>query len=570
MRDATMSKLKIFILLNLIFLSSSKIKVDNGKFVDENGRERIFHGVNVVYKVPPYIPSDNEFDPFLSFNDRDIMYMKEYGFNLVRLGIMWEAVEISPGIYDHGLLEKYLNLVNKLGQNDIYTIIDSHQDILSRQTCGEGIPLFYIESINHDKDCSGSLLKKFLNLIGVCKPINEYGFRRDEKGLPLIEDCQKHSFAVYNTSPEITSLYSKLYNNEQGFLDKYIAFLSVVAKKFKGNEYILGFDLWNEPFPGGLFDNPIHNLTPGKPDDEQLIPFYRKIDESLRKIDEDYVMMYENMPFPDFLPLFIWNFKGGFSQTPLPQSQNNKQIYNYHSYCCNLSMTMCASGESPIEQSNNCRDYHMEHVKEANVYTKKFGIGSIISEFGACFNTLACFNEISSVADAADKYLTSWAYWMYKPFNDFTTSCIDNKEGIFEKDGSIQEYKVKALSRSYVQAFQGSAISMKFDTFSKNLIFSFKLNKNVEHPTIIYLNKKLNYNDGYKLISSKAKGKIDNSDDNLLKIKYDAEDIINDEIVTVILSKKDFSFDGKELTKFLEKSHKQLLMSVFYLQVEEE
>lgn len=37
----------------------SKILVDsaNRQFVDEAGRAVIFHGVNVVYKMDPYIPS---------------------------------------------------------------------------------------------------------------------------------------------------------------------------------------------------------------------------------------------------------------------------------------------------------------------------------------------------------------------------------------------------------------------------------------------------------------------------------------------------------------------------------
>ena len=41
-------------------------------FIDEDGRSVLFHGVNVVYKVPPYIPSTEDFDPFESLNDEDI------------------------------------------------------------------------------------------------------------------------------------------------------------------------------------------------------------------------------------------------------------------------------------------------------------------------------------------------------------------------------------------------------------------------------------------------------------------------------------------------------------------
>jgi hypothetical protein len=31
--------------------------------IDSLGRTVLFHGVNVVYKIDPYIPSQEEFDP---------------------------------------------------------------------------------------------------------------------------------------------------------------------------------------------------------------------------------------------------------------------------------------------------------------------------------------------------------------------------------------------------------------------------------------------------------------------------------------------------------------------------
>jgi hypothetical protein len=33
--------------------------------------------------------------------------------------------------------------VNRLGEAGIYTLVDSHQDAITRKTCGEGMPGFY-------------------------------------------------------------------------------------------------------------------------------------------------------------------------------------------------------------------------------------------------------------------------------------------------------------------------------------------------------------------------------------------------------------------------------------------
>jgi hypothetical protein len=39
---------------------------------------------------------------------------------------MWEAVERTEGVYDDAYLQKTVDLVNRLGQAGIYTLIDMH------------------------------------------------------------------------------------------------------------------------------------------------------------------------------------------------------------------------------------------------------------------------------------------------------------------------------------------------------------------------------------------------------------------------------------------------------------
>lgn len=46
--------------------------------------------------------------------------------NFVRLGVMWEAVERSAGVYDDAYLDKVETLINKLGAAGIYTLVDAH------------------------------------------------------------------------------------------------------------------------------------------------------------------------------------------------------------------------------------------------------------------------------------------------------------------------------------------------------------------------------------------------------------------------------------------------------------
>jgi hypothetical protein len=70
---------------------------------DPEGRHLIFHGVNVVYKMAPYYPShefNTPWDKDNSLNRQDLRLLKKWGMNFVRLGVIWEAVETAPGVYN--------------------------------------------------------------------------------------------------------------------------------------------------------------------------------------------------------------------------------------------------------------------------------------------------------------------------------------------------------------------------------------------------------------------------------------------------------------------------------------
>ncbi len=54
---------------------------------DTNGRERVFHGTNVVFKAPPYHPTLDTFDSALSFCDDDMALLQSMGLNSIRLSV---------------------------------------------------------------------------------------------------------------------------------------------------------------------------------------------------------------------------------------------------------------------------------------------------------------------------------------------------------------------------------------------------------------------------------------------------------------------------------------------------
>jgi endoglycosylceramidase len=150
--------------------------------------------MNVVVKLPPYLPTEGEFNYETSISTEDLDYMKQWGVTLVRLGVMWEAVETSPGYYDMNYLDAVDNLINQFGKDGITVIVDNHQDLFSRRLCGEGVPWFYTPK-DLDHHCPKTLVAQAFHLSpGECVPLDKLGLNYDVNGNPLIEDCQKQDF----------------------------------------------------------------------------------------------------------------------------------------------------------------------------------------------------------------------------------------------------------------------------------------------------------------------------------------------------------------------------------------
>ena len=62
----------------------------------------------------------------MSISDEDLKYMQAWGTKIIRLGVMWESVERSPGVYDTEYLDKVDALINRFGDYGMAVIVDNH------------------------------------------------------------------------------------------------------------------------------------------------------------------------------------------------------------------------------------------------------------------------------------------------------------------------------------------------------------------------------------------------------------------------------------------------------------
>lgn len=345
--------------------------------------------------------------------------------------------------------------------------------------------------------CGDTLVGKILRFAGVCKQLNEYVKSVDENGLPIIEECLKNSFVSYYLTPESNQLFENFYQNKtvrQAFVNYWGELAAAVAE----NPYVFGYDIINEPFASSFYEHPEFYI-PGVFDRKVLQPLYIDVAAKIRESDTQGIINFMPDQSPDVIGLFGGLvFDVGFTKTPGGEQYKDREILNDHSYCCQAGADVCTEGAQPsLENAKGfCRDFHHRRVQTRVKNARELGVGLFFNEFGACSNSEACFEEIKGAADAFDEGLASWAYWQYKYYDDITTTS-NEAESLFNADGSVQkEYKLKALVRTYVQAFQGVPVSMKFDAYTGDFKTVFKVNASIQQPTEIYYNTEYYYPHG--------------------------------------------------------------------------
>jgi endoglycosylceramidase len=206
---------------------------------------------------------------------------------------MWEAVETAPGVYNDTYLGVVDDMITRLGKAGIYTLIDGHQDVISRMTCGEGMPYFHAQEVLKNKTlqyCFGPytdmLLAPIFKLTGLCESIDNYNMRKDKNGVPLLEDCQKVNFFHYYYTLESIILYRALYKNDMGIQDKWVAYWEKLAESLGKNQYVIGMDPMNEPFPSwNTLEDCLSTIYPGGGnfDKHDLQPMYKRAYEAYAK-----------------------------------------------------------------------------------------------------------------------------------------------------------------------------------------------------------------------------------------------------------------------------------------------
>jgi endoglycosylceramidase len=286
---------------------------------DPGNRTLVFHGVNVVHKGFPYIPITSHFDSNFSFSSEDVAFLRSIGCNAIRLGIIWAGAQPMPppiegtaGPFNTTYFEEIERLVVIAAAGGIRVLLDVHQDLYSAAFCGEGAPLWAALADN------ASAVLPFPEPVGAAFGPGDY----DAEGVPTAAACDRHPWQNYQLAYRSAVAYQRLYTHPP-LRAAYAAFLQEIARRFKGNEAVLGLEIINEPFAGDVYKDAALFL-PGVADRVNLAPFYEEVAAAIRLADSSASIFFESVTWDDVVC--------GFDHAPGGAAYANLSVLSYHYY----------------------------------------------------------------------------------------------------------------------------------------------------------------------------------------------------------------------------------------------
>ena len=372
---------------------------------DADGRVLIVSGVNMVNKITPYTPAAD------GFGATDAAFLADNGLSAVRVGVLWEELEPSPGVFNDAYLASIEQTVDTLGSHGIVSLLDFHQDMYNEEFQGEGEPSWAIDDNN---DILFPLL----------------GFS-----------------ANYFLLPALMATYDNFWDDAtvdgEGLWSWYSGAVAHVAAYFDNNPYVLGYDLFNEPSPGSDIYDCLISSDGCPSDDATLTSFYTTVTKAVRKVNTTSLLFDEP-----------WLTFDTGTPSSLGSTGDSETGFSFHDYCPFDAVS--------TDLDFACPSYNSSVFTNADDVSDNTGDALLLTEFGAT-DDASILSEV--VADAASAKV-GWMQWAFCYCDDPTTS--STSEGLVsdvsDPSGSVDTSMLDALAVPHPDLVSGTPDSYGYDT----------------------------------------------------------------------------------------------------------
>jgi len=457
---------------------------------DDLGRRLELHGVNLVAKcgggarpaqaagtpcIGPatgprlaYVLSPASRDPARRFTASDARTLARLGFNMVRLGIIWEGLEPGPPAaapddprycsphrrgtpfpslgranpYDPATVRAYLvrtdRIVALLAQAGIRVVIDMHQDIWgSAFSYAAGTTPWNGEGAPPWATCSGK---------GRVRLPTSWG---DAYQVPAVQQALHH-FWANDVRADLQGQFARVWQ--------------AVARHYRDDQDVLGYEVVNEPndFLSRRFNSELQCDYGGIVHEPRSCAVSRPaalhdgLIGAIQAADPTHVVVFEPSGATDFgAPETI-----GITE-PLRFQNVALAFHVYGAAATQLRQTMKERARTGTGQAG--------------------GPAWIMDEFGASNHAPGAAARTVSLAAAAN---LSWTYWAGFQLDDPTAA--DPFEALINQR-TRQPYPAlaRALAVPYPWATAGTPGPQSFDRVTREFNYSYVLNRRIEAPTEI-------------------------------------------------------------------------------------
>lgn len=345
---------------------SGSISTTGTWLTTDDGRVVILHGVNLVYKIPPYDPA------VAGFGEDDAKFLADNGFNVVRLGIEWAAVEPEPGVIDTDYLAGIRHTAQILADNGIYSFIDMHQDLYSARFKGEGAPEWATQT--------GGLPNP--NLTKPLFGLNYY-----------LNPAENHAWDAFWSNADGP--------DGMGLQDHYALTWQAVADCFKDDSNVIGYNIMNEPWPGSEWLAATINASFFGT--QQLTPMYNQAIDAIRSVDSNTPVFIS--PVAPTVEVFAGVLFG--QPIFLGEIDDTNTVLEYHGYGGgSLGLAVL----SPLIAPGFSR--------RAASYSARNDVPAFMGEFGSTSDT----SELHTEVQAANQRQIGWTNWAYTGAGEITST----------------------------------------------------------------------------------------------------------------------------------------------------
>jgi endoglycosylceramidase len=379
---------------------------------DAEGRVVVMHGVAVVVGGAFGTAGGPERTAEqVGFSQADADFLAEQGFNVVRLGMFFRGFSPEPGVYDEEYLASFLRTHRQLARAGIFTVVDFHQDQLAPRYNGRGFPDWFL----------------------------------DDDGLP---NGGQPFPQGYFANPALNRAYDNLWANApgpggMGLQDRFAEGWGRVAAAFAGEQHLLGYDIFNEPWPGSAWPscaNPA-GCPPGGFDQTALTAFSNRIIAAIRAADPNHVAFYE----PNL------QFDVG-AATRHGKVDDSNAGFSFHNYCLGAAPGLPAFPD-PVGACENVGETLV--FENAEAHARETGAALLMTEFGDTEDPAIH----DRVADLADRFMVSWTDWAYMG----STGQIKKDDAAPPTPDNLRQARLDSVVRPYPQRVAGTPRSFGYD-----------------------------------------------------------------------------------------------------------